>query len=499
MNGRFVKVLVGIFVVGFCVTLIDVFSPITESQARFPIFSLKEAPKAITDGEKSSLASVRESEIELAFESDSLKATSTIDIPLFDGKLYSAEQLKFEGMEDRASNDFTWRGKIRKAEFTGDVVLTFRKGYLTGIIYSPEAVYELVAKGNKQILVQLDQSLFPECGGEVEAPETKNDAAPQNIGTIEDSGDRIDVLVVYTEAVKNALGGDAQAQSVAQSAIDISNTAYLNSKIRQRLRLVHSEETALTEANTLSQLRVDAATQTVRNTHNADIVAMLVNSLGGCGIGYVMTNVGSGFAGSAYSITRRSCAVGNLTFAHELGHNMGSTHNPKNAGSAAFPYSYGHYINGSYRTVMSYSNQCTSGCTRVPRFSNPSLVFNSAATGILDERNNHRSIENTADVVANFRYSGSSLRLDNFSENQFIPRNIERTLNWSSEGLTGNVKIELSRDEGSTWETVSNSTVNDGSHVFKVGGRPTKKARIRVSSLDATSVSDSSIKGISIK
>ena len=39
-------------------------------------------------------------------------------------------------------------------------------------------------------------------------------------------------MVVYTTATKNFLGGDAQAQALAQQAIATSNTAYLNSRIR---------------------------------------------------------------------------------------------------------------------------------------------------------------------------------------------------------------------------------------------------------------------------
>ena len=347
--------------------------------------------------------------------------------------------------------------------------------------------------------MELDQSQFPDCDGAVKPP-TKEVSADQvrSVGASSDAGDTIDVLVVYTEAVKNAVGGDSQAQNLAQSAIDITNTAYLNSKITQRLRLVHSEESALTEANTLSQLRSDATTQQVRNNHNADMVAMLVNTLSGCGIGYVMTNVSTGFASAAYSITRRSCAVGNLTFAHELGHNMGSTHDPANGGSAAYNFSYGHYVNGSYRSVMSYSNQCTSGCSRVPQFSSPSIVFRDVPTGILGERNNARSLRNTADTVANFRYSGSSITLGNFSESGTLPHGISRTLNWSSNNLSGNVRIEFSRDAGTTWTTLVDNTANDGSEVIRVTGPPTRQARIRVKSINDVFVSDTSVNTLSL-
>ena len=62
-------------------------------------------------------------------------------------------------------------------------------------------------------------------------------------------------------------------------------------------------------------------------------------------------------------VTARSCAIGNLSYAHEHGHNLGFAHNPENGGGAAYADAYGHYVSGNYRTVMSYSNPCVGGCT----------------------------------------------------------------------------------------------------------------------------------------
>ena len=94
--------------------------------------------------------------------------------------------------------------------------------------------------------------MFPECAGDIKGDpplESKASAAPE---AAIDSGDRIDVLLLYTTPVKNSLGGDAQAQAFAQSAIDVSNTTYRNSKIRQRIRLVNAQETTIAETGSLS-------------------------------------------------------------------------------------------------------------------------------------------------------------------------------------------------------------------------------------------------------
>jgi trimeric autotransporter adhesin len=53
-------------------------------------------------------------------------------------------------------------------------------------------------------------------------------------------------------------------------------------------------------------------------------------------------------------------------------------------------------------------------------------------------------------------------------------------ITWSP-GNGGNVTIELSRDNGSTWETLFAATANDGSQVWTVSGATTSQALVRIS------------------
>jgi peptidyl-Asp metalloendopeptidase len=424
-------------------------------------------------------------------------AGSRLALPLFDGKQSVADLIE---LENRAMDDMTWRGKIEGGKVDGDVIITYRKGFYSGLIYSPTAVFEIVPRGDTHMLVQLDQSLFPDCGGGVKGNDTAREPEDENVAGV-DSGDRIDVLVVYTTATKNFLGGDAQAQAHAQAAIDATNTAYRNSRIRQRVRMVHSQEFVYTETTgsaDLAALRSNATIQALRNTHQADLVAEISEVTGLCGIGYLMGAAG-GNQNNGFTVTARSCAVGNLSFAHELGHNMGSQHNPENGSGPTFPYSFGHYVNGSYRTVMSYVDPCTAGCTRVPYFSNPNVIFNGAPTGINNARDNARSINNTADVIAGYRYSGASITLSNFNGGGRLPFSVLRPLTWTSDNITGDVRIEISRDESANWETLIASTPNDGSEPISGAGRPTRRARLRVVSVNSPAVSDSSVNNISIR
>jgi hypothetical protein len=404
------------------------FSPKVSGQEQVPLFSLGETLSRLTEDEKSSVASVSESEINFNLTSLSQIDSEQLIFPLPDGKTHVAVRRNTEGFEERGKDDFTWRGKLKVSgrgsfiwgeklkgdRLSGDVVLTFKDGSVSGLIYAGNTVYEIVSKAGRQILVELDQSKFPDCAGEVKSDEFENEtnpvAAENDMLAPADTGNTIDVLVLYTSSVRTSLGGSTQAQTFAQQAIDSTNTAYINSRISQRVRLVRAQQTTLTETGSLStelsNLRNSSTVASLRNQYKADLVAMISNTGGGCGIGYLMGSA-SGNQSNAFTVTSRTCVVGNISFAHELGHNMGSAHNPENGGGATYSYGYGHYVNGVFRTVMSYSDPCSSGCTRRAYFSNPSVTYSGYPTGIANTRDNARSINNTDVTIANYRSAGN--------------------------------------------------------------------------------------------
>jgi len=196
---------------------------LTSAQNLVPkLYSIRADAKPAIGAAKSSIASVREAEITFDMSGPNLVAAENITVSLFDGKQFEA---RVRETERRALDDVTWRGKIKYAKSDGDVIITFRKGYLSALIYGPDSVYEIVPRGEKHMLVELDQSQFPECGGGVAGERSDKTQANSSPLAGVDSADRIDVMIVYTTATKNFLGGDAQAQTLAQSAVDAANTA----------------------------------------------------------------------------------------------------------------------------------------------------------------------------------------------------------------------------------------------------------------------------------
>lgn len=326
--------------------------------------------------------------------------------------------LALDRREDFGEGRFTWTG--RHGADAGDwYVLSVVAGTVTGTFWTADGdVYELLPDGAGYVSREIEVESYAPCGTCAQgAPVAEGDDGVVERRTGErnqqDDGSEIDVMIVYTPAARDAMGGVSGIESLAQSAITSTNSAYANSQIDTRLRLVSLGLVDYQESGDmstdLSRLRGTSdgfmdGVHAERNGANADLVAMLTAGGQFCGIAYLMTNLSTGFASNGFSVTSYTCAVGNLTFAHELGHNKGCAHDRDNAGTALFPYSYGHRwttTSGTLRrSVMAYSPG-----SRRPIFSNPLVTDGGAPTGVENLQDNARSINEAALTVANFRVS----------------------------------------------------------------------------------------------
>ena len=140
--------------------------------------------------------------------------------------------------------------------------------------------------------------------------------------------DEIDVAVVYTPAAREAAGGAVAIEAEIDLMIAETNEAYGASGVRQRLALIGRAETPYIEA--FGGLDLDRLAEpsdghldeahALRDAAGADVVHLIVGEFDGerydvCGIALL---------GRPFGITLRDC--GGITFAHELGHNMGLRH-----------------------------------------------------------------------------------------------------------------------------------------------------------------------------
>jgi hypothetical protein len=145
----------------------------------------------------------------------------------------------------------------------------------------------------------------------------------------------------------------------------------------------------------------------VRDAHGADLVALLVADGQFCGLAFSMQAIGDAFESMAFSVTTWFCAVGNLSLAHELGHNQGCQHDRATAvNPPPLDHGYGYRFtdNGGTlrRTVMALAPG-----DRLHHFSNPDVLFGGVPTGVPaslpDAADNALLIDVSAPTVAAFR------------------------------------------------------------------------------------------------
>lgn len=319
----------------------------------------------------------------------------------------------FEQLQKNHLSGFSWQGHI-KGDDAQQVSFSLYQDAIAGSIHTDKAVFEIQPLGNYRVrVVKLNPDGFPECDGAEPIQHVRAEKLPQSIPTsVGRAANTVDVIVVYTPEARAGAGGHNGIKAIAQAAVDAMNSAMVNSLVDTEIVLIYAGEVNYNDSNNsstdLSWLQSSTEVEALKNQYGADMTGLLVNNMSGsCGRGYVMRNPGPGFRDYAVQVTKVSCAVGNLSFAHEFGHNMGLEHNPENSSAtsttASYPWSFGHYHSGSYRTVMSYSSPCTGGCSRRQYFSNPDVDYNGLPSGIDNERDNARTLGLTSPISAAFR------------------------------------------------------------------------------------------------
>ncbi|MBL9120487.1 MAG: hypothetical protein JNL80_11300 [Phycisphaerae bacterium] len=235
-------------------------------------------------------------------------------------------------------------------------------------------------------------------------------------GGCADAASMQDVLVIVTPAAIAENGGSTATKILIEAAMVDTNTALKNSENDNRVRLVEIFGFDFPESGDigtdLDALRVadDGVgdfIHTLRDLYAADLVQLVADTAGACGVAYLFDDDES----YGFSVVADTC-LGSYVPAHELGHNFGCCHAVGDGGGCDdggyFPYSNGYRFTGGsstlWRTVMAYDPG-----TRIPYFSNPSVFYDGHATGVAGSTSaaadNSRTIDLTALAVSNFRCS----------------------------------------------------------------------------------------------
>lgn len=414
---------------------------------------------------------------------DAIGGVMTLTAP--DGHLI---RLRYDHHIEHPDGNWTWIGRPAGAKPGVEAIITFGDKAVFGTIPdgSPQPL-RLMAAGGRTWMVQTDASAVATLPG---ANPTEPDAIPVPRGAMKPAADAaaptatarrasaaaasgsplVDVVLGYTSGFATRLGGTSQATTRLTNMIDIANQAYANSGMSGRVRLVaavqvnYSDTTDNDQAlydltgydcsgSSCVQRTVPAALQPLRDAreqYGADLVSLVRNfdnaTNGSCGVGWVLGGgqvpIDNTDAPWAMSIVSDSNGKGpgsfpsngyvcrDETLAHEMGHNMGSTHDRATSQGSngvldadeygRYPYSFGYKtssLQGNFYTVMAYGD---TGQNTYRVFSNPNITScGGFACGVANEADNARSLSQTMPIIAGFRATVVPVQVSRMVPNDF--------------------------------------------------------------------------------
>ena len=228
----------------------------------------------------------------------------------------------------------------------------------------------------------------------------------------------LDVLVLYTPGLAATFGDDLSDQLT--HFITVANEAYRESAVNIHLRAIHTQEVIYTDKSSNTDALRAMTNEShpaflgisqLRNDAKADLVVLIrpfrYPVQESCGAAWLLGSNGRAQiiykqANYAYSVVSFGESGGyacrELSFVHELGHNMGLTHDKLNAPQkGAFPYAYGYQVPGLFGTIMSY------GRPRIARFSSPIQYCMDQQFCGVEDTDNVRALNEIRQTIANFR------------------------------------------------------------------------------------------------
>lgn len=247
----------------------------------------------------------------------------------------------------------------------------------------------------------------------------------------------VEVLVLYTEPVAGRLGADPEA--TVQQTIDLQNQLFSNSRVFGKMRLVGVElindpggdlELAGSTEAAGSLIEGTLATNDFfsvvarRESSGADLVSVWLeldgdNSFGSWGQqldpDVCSQQVADAYDSSFVSVVIAAKVESRFHFGHEVGHNLGLSHDGAASEPPAFVEGRGFVITDqtpNVRTVMAYSTGCAefdgepgrdwNDCARIPHYSNPFVNFGGSVTGTHTAANAAQVLKGTLRFVARY-------------------------------------------------------------------------------------------------
>lgn len=384
-------------------------------------------------------------------------------------------RLKYESHEESPDGNWTWIGRNADG---AEAILTFGEKAVFGVIPQGAAdTLRLTMSAGQSWLVQTDRSKLAgldgtkrRAGGDQLVPPKLAGSGSPSLASLRAesvtanaaaSSAVVDVLLGYTNGFASQYGGQSQAVTRLNNMVAITNQAYANSGVNMRARLVKAVQvtfpdntdngdaleklTGYKAGDNGGEITPDPAfdaLRAARDESGADLVSLVrafrTPENQGCGIAWLIggdqTGISEADAPFGYSVVSDGTDIDEdddntyfcreETLAHEMGHNMGQAHNSEDSDSSgvhAYSYGYRESSTDGFYTVMAYP--VTDGNQAGIRyFANPDIKFSGRATGVANQSDNVRSMNQTMPIIATFRDTkvpGSGAAKNDFNGDQF--------------------------------------------------------------------------------
>ncbi len=425
-----------------------------------------------------------------------------------------AVSLEYQRHEEQPDGNWTWIGT---REDGTSAVLTFGEKAVFGSIARDGKQYRIRTDRTGAWVVETDPRLVAADGGRpadgndtLMPPEgralmaaasrqaAKSDAAGAPVPG--KAGGIIDLLIGYSSTIASELGSQNAAVTLMSNLAAIANTAYANSGVNMRIRLVHAMPVnyadatpnrdalrQLTGYNDETQQRITPnasfnALRAARDQYGADLVAFVRRyrepEQDGCGVAWLLGRNQSSIIAAdeefGYAVVSDGEDPGNdnnvyfcsdFSLAHELGHLMGQAHNRENAqdgGAHTYSYGYREASPSGFFTIMAYPSG--DGQSEAPVFASPAVQYAGRPAGTATE-DNVRSMNQTMPIVAAFRArvvpvqgADSDFNGDGFSDILWRNASNGRNIIWRSGN--GSAQTELGLVSDQNWQVVGDGDFN---------------------------------------